>query len=179
VAAHPDLDPCGAVVPDHDPGDLQAADLATDLAVLDADVDPGVVEHAHDLTGDGGRLDRGRDGSGLDGHQGAPDGAPDAGRRGERGGTTGEEPGCVGVVDHHVELVETLAVGPDQGATEAPLGPLVEQDPAGRVDAHGGTTGERARSQLGATRGRVDTEVVGDQGTRLGGEQPRALLGIE
>jgi hypothetical protein len=94
-------------------------------------------------------------------------------------GAPGQHRGDLGVVDDDVQIIERVPLGPYEGGPEATLGSPVEHDPPLRAHAHRGATGERSDAKTGLVHGRVDSQVVGDEDARLGGEQPRALLGIE
>ena len=104
--------------------------------------------------------------------QGAAVDLPDVGRRRERCGPTGEEPG-VGL-GQDVELVDALAGRPGQRPAEPGGGVVLEQDP-GLAVAH-----ERGAAREGPRAGVGRAEVVADEGLEL--ERPQlgsALVGHE
>ena len=172
-----DLDAGGAVVVDHDPGDLEAEDLAADHAVLDDDVEPGVgaagpATSSAAAAGGGDRGRRGRLGAGDERvpstRHTAGGSANGAARRASDAGVGG------GRSTHDVEARRRpRARGPGQRRPEAAVGRSSSEHPAPRVPRR-----TAAPPAKGRPRPEVDVaptsdraEVLGDEDAELGAEQ--------
>ncbi|CAB4926412.1 unannotated protein [freshwater metagenome] len=58
VSTNTDIDPRTCIFLDHDASNFESADLTADLAMLDHDLESGLVEHHCGIAGDRRRFDR-------------------------------------------------------------------------------------------------------------------------
>ena len=137
--ADADLEHGGSVVGHGNLGDFEAAHLAEHDTALDHDVEAGLFQQEH-LFGGGRRWNEGRlEGCRLDRLDGRAVDPPDARRRGEPAGLTGERPEVTfgSDLDEQVEVGRLVADRPRQGRAESRSGRLARVDDGAAVDDNG------------------------------------------
>ena len=103
VATNPDLDPSHALIIEKHTGDFESTDLAPDAAMLDHDINAGIVQQRRRLAGGSRRLDRNMGFSDSRRRERAPLDFPHRGGISEELSASGDNRGVDGIVDHQVK----------------------------------------------------------------------------